>query len=219
VADILILSGGEGDYTDPWHAFAEISERLAGMLRDAGHRVEVSFAVAERLQELGGVNLVVVNAPSPDPPSGPAAQAAAAEGLDGFLARGGAVLALHVGVTTLLGMPSWSELIGARWVPGTSMHPPLGPSPVSATADPRTGPAREFDVYDERYTDLAVTAPLDVVVEHRHEGRLHPLIWTREVDGSRVIADALGHGPESFDSPDHRHILIRLAEWAVAGQI
>ena len=217
MADVLILSGGTDGFTDPWHPFAASSERLADVLREAGHRVEVSFAVAGALAGLDGVDLLVANAPSPDPPVGPAAQAAAGDGLDAHLQRGGAVLALHVSVTTLLGLPSWSPLVGARWVPGTSSHPPLGRGTVSVRADPRTGAASEFELYDERYSDLEVTAPIDVVVDHRHDGRSHPLIWTRQVGRSRIIADALGHGPESFDASEHRELLARLVAWAVDG--
>lgn len=218
MADVLILSGGRGAYTDPWHSFAETSERVAGLLRDAGHRVEVSFAVAERLAVPGGADLLVVNAPTPEPPVEGAQRTAAADGLDAFLRRGGAVLALHVGVTTLLGLPGWSPLIGARWVPGTTSHPPLGRATVSVRADPRAGRAREFELFDERYTDLAVTAPIDVVLEHSFDGRAHPLVWTRQVGQSRIVADALGHGPESFDAPEHRDVLVKLAAWSVEGR-
>lgn len=217
MADVLILSGGMGAFTDPWHSFAATSERLAEVLREAGHRVDVSFAVAERLAELDGVDLLVVNAPSPDSPLDAAMLSAAGEGLHAFLQRGGAVLAVHVSVTTLLGLPAWSPLVGAHWVPGITSHPPLGRATVSVRGDFRTGAAREFELYDERYSDLEVTAPIDVVVEHRHDGRTHPLVWTRQVGGSRMIADALGHGPESFDAPEHRVIVANLVAWAVEG--
>jgi type 1 glutamine amidotransferase len=214
-ARALILSGGPG-YSDPWHSFERTSEALATLLRGAGHRVEISTTVAERLADLDDVDLLVVNAPLPESPVHPEVLAAAADGLQVFLLKGRALLALHVGVTTLLGIPGWSSIVGARWVPDRSSHPPLGTAHVYRSADPRTGPAGRFDVDDERYCDLAMEEGVDVVVVHEHDGRTHPLVWTREVGSVRVIADALGHGPESFDSAEHRDVVARLVAWALA---
>jgi len=188
---------------------------LAGILEAAGHRVEISTAVAERLADPGDVDLLVINAPQPNDPLPPADLAAAENGLGGYLDRGGAVLAVHVGVTTLLGVPRWSSIIGARWVPEQSGHPPLGLAQVARLADPRTGPAGRFELVDERYSDLALGDGLTVVAEHEHDGRTHPLVWTRTEGTARIVADALGHGPESFDSPEHRDLLTRLVQWAL----
>jgi type 1 glutamine amidotransferase len=100
-------------------------------------------------------------------------------------------------------------------VPEQSGHPPLGPTEVVRVDDPRTGPGGSFALVDERYSNLALADDLDVVVEHEHEGRTHPLVWTRTVGGARIVADALGHGPESFDSAGHRDVVLRLTEWAL----
>jgi len=213
-AAALVLSGGLG-YSDPWHPFERTSAALGALLDDAGHRVEVSTGVAARLADLAGVDLLVVNAPLPDHPLPPEELAAASEGLRAFLDRGGAILAVHVGVTTLLGLPEWGSIVGARWVPERSGHPPLGPTEVIRVDDPRTGPGGSFTLVDERYSDLALGDGLDVVVEHEHDGRTHPLVWTRTVGGARIVADALGHGPESFDSAEHRDVVLRLVEWAL----
>jgi uncharacterized protein len=216
-ATALILSGGPG-YSDPWHPFERTSAALEEVLGDAGHRVEVSTAVAERLADLTGIDLLVVNAPLPENPLAPEVFAAARAGLRDHLARGGAVLAVHVGVTTLLGLPEWGSIVGARWIPERSGHPPLGLARVSRLADPRTGPAGRFELVDERYSDLALDDGLTVVAEHEHDGRRHPLIWTRTDGEARIVADALGHGVASFDSPEHRDLLVRLARWAVGAE-
>ena len=213
-AHALILSGGEG-YSDPWHPFERTSEAIAVVLEEAGHSVEISTAGAGRLAGLSGVDLLVVNAPVPDDPLPQETLRAAASGLQRFLEAGGAVLAVHVGVTTLLGLPGWSSVVGARWVPERSGHPPLGAAVVSRRADRRTGPAGTFELFDERYSDLALDDCLTVVVEHEHDGRSHPLVWTRQTGHARVVADALGHGTESFDSREHRDILTRLVAWAL----
>ena len=38
MAEVLLLSGA-GRFADPWHPFAQTSERLAGLLTELGHRV------------------------------------------------------------------------------------------------------------------------------------------------------------------------------------
>jgi hypothetical protein len=111
-AAVLVLSGGPG-YSDPWHPFERTSAALGAVLDGAGHRVEISTAVAARLADLSGVDLLVVNAPLPDDPLPAEDLAAASAGLRAFLDRGGAVLAVHVGVTTLVELGRRSSL-GAR---------------------------------------------------------------------------------------------------------
>jgi len=213
-ATALILSGGPG-YSDPWHPFERTSAALAELLTGAGHRVETSTTVAESLADLAGVDLLVVNAPQPNEPLSPETLGAAERGLGSYLDRGGAVLAVHVGVTTLLGLPRWGSVVGARWVPDRTGHPPLGLARVSRRADARTGPAGRFELVDERYSDLALEEGLTVVAEHEHDGRTHPLVWTRTEGDARIVADALGHGPESFESREHREILTRLVSWSL----
>jgi uncharacterized protein len=57
----LILSGG-GEYSDPWHPFAATSERIASLLAELGHDVEISDLVADRVADLGEWDMIVVNA-------------------------------------------------------------------------------------------------------------------------------------------------------------
>jgi len=50
-ARITVISGS-GRYSDPWHPFAETSQRIAGILQDAGHDVTVNDDVDARLAAL-----------------------------------------------------------------------------------------------------------------------------------------------------------------------
>ena len=87
----LILSGG-GAYADPWHPFAATPGRIAEILTALGHHVEISELVADRVADLRGWDLIVVNAAS-----GPEADTGAAQaGLTAALERGLGVLAIHV---------------------------------------------------------------------------------------------------------------------------
>ncbi len=211
MAKAVILSGG-GRHADPWHPFAATSDRLAAIAASLGHDVEIAEELEERLANLQGVDVVVVNAAA-----GPltAAHEAALTGMRAFLARGGGVLAVHVGASVLVDMPEWEQVTGMRWIPGVSMHPPLGPAHVLVHPERHAiaAPLRDFDLLDERYCHLRLAPDIVPFVSHEHEGASHPLVWARRYGDARVVADALGHGVESFDSPDHRELLLRSLQW------
>lgn len=210
MARSLILSGG-GEYRDPWHPFAATSERLAGLLRDLGHEVEVSELVGERVADLRGWDLVVVNAAA-----GPQADtSAAAAGLRAALNRGVGVLAVHVGACTLLRLPEWEAVTGAAWVSGRSSHPKTGPCRITTYPGrhPVCAPVTDFDIVDERYTYLRTAPDVVPLAAHEHEGEAHPLLWARVLGRSRVVTDALGHDERSYDSAGHRALISRAAQW------
>ncbi len=205
----LILSGG-GAYGDPWHRFAATSERLAAVLAGLGHDVEISDQVAGRVADLAGWDLMVVNAAA-----GPGASAEAQAGLCTALDRGIGVLAIHVGACTLLGLPMWESVTGAAWVPGQSAHPKAGPGRIVTYPErhPICAPVTDFEIIDERYTNLRIASDIVSLADHEHAGGLHPLLWAREVGRSRVVTDVLGHDERSYDSDAHRQLISRAARW------
>lgn len=206
----LILSGG-GLYADPWHPFAATSQRIAGLLAGLGHDVEISELVADRVADLRGCDVIVVNAAA-----GPEADTGAAQaGLLAALDRGISVLAIHVGACTLLRLPVWESVTGAAWIAGRSMHPKAGPCQIityprrHAICAPVTG----FGITDERYAYLRTAPDIVPLAAHRHDGELHPLMWTRVRGGSRVVTDLLGHDERSYDSSAHQQLISRAARW------
>lgn len=207
----LILSGG-GAYRDPWHPFAETSRLLGEILAGLGHEVEIAEDVAGRVADLHGWDLIVANAADgPELDTGPALA-----GLTEALERGAGVLAVHVGACTLLRLPVWESITGAAWVGGRSTHPKAGPCRISTYPGRHviTETVGDFDIVDERYAFLRTAADVVPLAEHEWEGRVHPLVWAREVGGSRVVTDLLGHDARSFDSPGHRELIERGAGWA-----
>ena len=212
----LLLAGGEAPYVDPWHPFAETSDRLGALAEELGWSVERADDVGARLaQGLDGVDVLLVNAPAPEGGVDPAVAEQADAALAAFLARGGRAFALHIGAVALLGLPRWNALTGARWVEGVTGHPPLGTCVVHGHDDPRV--PGDLELVDERYTDLALDGDRTVLVSYEgDDGRTHPLVWAREVDGARVLVDTFGHDGRSFDSATHRELLERSLRW-VAG--
>lgn len=233
-ANIVVVSGS-GRYADPWHPLAETSARVADVLSSAGHTVTVDDAVDARLASLASaahddVELLVLNVgagrtpderavleSSDDRAETPlsAEDAATAHGLLSYLERGGALLALHVSATTFGFMPEWEYVLGGIWVRGTSMHPPYSKARVHVATDAHSIVAgiADFDVDDERYSKLRVSPRSQQLAWHDIEGVRHPLVWTHEYRGARIVYDALGHDAGSYDSHEHRTILLNSTAW------
>ncbi|WP_210479524.1 ThuA domain-containing protein [Naasia sp. SYSU D00948] len=210
----LLLSGGRGPFTDPWHPFAETSRRVEEILIEAGYEVEVSFDVGARMSDLTGVDLVVANAPEPaDPLPEPVLEAARAA-LRTHLTRGGGVVGIHAAAVGLLRMPEWRSALGARWVPGRSMHPPLGTATVRVHPTDLTHGAGEFTVVDELYSHLGFETGAETLVSHELDDERHPLVWLRRYGSARAAGDALGHDARSFDSTAHAELLREVFAWA-----
>jgi hypothetical protein len=219
MARVLVLSGA-GRYADPWHDFPATSARVATLLRGLGHQVAVAEAIEGALLDLDRVDLLVINIGNPgdgrpDPGSSETERA-----LLRYADNGGAILALHTATTTFTTFAAWPEIIGGQWIRGTSMHPAIGPGRIHRTGEPHPVAAglADFELYDERYSFLALRPGNVVLFDHEHDGRRHPLVWARQRRAGRTVYDGLGHGVESYASPDHQRLLRASAAWLVGCQ-
>jgi uncharacterized protein len=219
-----VILSGSGRYADPWHPFAETSAALAGIIAGAGYRVDVSDDLLGGLAALGDADLLVVNAGNPDSPRPEGAPelteptgdeiAAAAEGFDAALDRGIGVLVVHAAVGTLPELPTFGDAIGARWIEGSSWHPPIGEAHVHIVGSHAIADElHDFTVFDERYSGLQLDGVIEPIAEHHEQGMRHPLVWARELGHSRIVYDALGHDASSYDSPEHRELIARALDW------
>jgi hypothetical protein len=192
-----LLLSGTGRYADPWHPFAETSAALAGLLREQGFGVEMAEDVDAALARLAA-------------PGGPA---------DAELPDGRPLLVSHVSSTSFLDSAEWAEALGGRWIRGTSMHPEYGPAAIHLR--PESGALVEgiadFELLDERYSYLQTAPAVTVHATHTHEDREHPVMWSLDRRPGRTFYDALGHAAASYDSPEHRELLLRAISWLAAG--
>jgi len=218
VTSALLLSGA-GRYADPWHPFAQTSACLAEILTGCGVTVTIATDVDAAMTRLDGVDLLVVNAgdaarndlPAPDV----AALTAARAGLAAALERGIAVLGTHSAAASLPDYPSWETVLGGRWLPGRSMHPPIGPARITVHADrhPIVAGVGDFDTVDERYSHLRVASDVVPLTAHSLAGVEHPLLWARTAGTSRVVYSALGHDAGAYESAGLRELLARAVRW------
>lgn len=216
----LILSGA-GRYADPWHPFAQTSACLAGILTACGVRVTIATDVDAAMTRLDGVDLLVVNAGDSSRSGLPASELTASDltaaraGFAAALERGIAVLGTHTAAASLPDYPEWESVLGGRWLPERSMHPPIGPARITVHADrhPVVAGLVDFDTVDERYSHLRVAADVVPLAAHTLDGVEHPLLWARTAGASRVVYSALGHDARAYESAELAELLARAAHW------
>lgn len=222
----VVLSGGLT------HDFPATTARLAGLLAEQGVEAEVRTDVDAALGALPGAALLVVNAlrwtmTGPGTPETYRAQAAqegaspspaARDALAAHLAGGGGLVGMHTASICFDDWPGWGDALGGAWVWDRSHHPRIGPEvAVSVAAEhPLVTGLDDFTVVDEVYSDLALRPGVEGLLTAPHPGTdepRHPLLWAREHGGGRVVYDALGHHPPSYDVPEHAEIVRRAIRW------
>jgi uncharacterized protein len=224
----VLLSGGLT------HDFPATTACLADLLVRGGIRPEVHEDVDAALRALPGAALFVVNAlrwtmTGPGTPDRYRAMApehgvspAVRDALGTHLASGGGLLGMHTAAICFDDWPEWAAALGCAWRWGVSHHPPLGPRVRVEVAGPH--PIVEgidgFPIVDEVYGDL--DRPPDTVALLRaaqpgSDGPAQPLLWAREHGGGRVVYDALGHHPPSYEVSEHREIVRRVIAWTTGG--
>ncbi|MFI6712301.1 ThuA domain-containing protein [Nonomuraea sp. NPDC050478] len=228
----VVLSGGLT------HDFPATTACLVELLSGQGIRAEVHTDVDAALRALPGAGLLVVNAlrwtmTGPGTPDryrelagteGVSPSQSARARLAAHLEAGGGVLGMHTASICFDDWPEWGRALGAAWVWGRSHHPPIGPA---VEVRPEYGHELvdgldPFTVVDEVYGDLERTpgtVPLLTAAQPTGPDThsRHPLLWAREHAGGRIVYDALGHHPPSYEVPEHREILRRAIHWTTHG--
>lgn len=149
--------------------------------------------------------------------------AAALERLEGFVSRGGGLLAVHSASASFVREPRYAEILGGRFrehgpIERFQVQPATPQDPVFAGIPP-------FAVEDELYRHdydpdnrIHLFTPVD--------GEREPVVWTRHcppagagrIAGGRVCYCALGHTVSSMRNPHVQAILQGGLAW-VAGRL
>jgi type 1 glutamine amidotransferase len=226
----VVLSGGLT------HDFPATTDCLCELLVEQGLDPEVHTDVDDALHALHGAALLVVNAlrwtmtgeTTPEryrmqaATEGASPSNGARAALALHLRDGGGLLGMHTASICFDDWPEWGETLGGAWVWGTSNHPPLGPQvrvQVAAT-HPLVDGLDDFTILDEVYGGLARHTDTDGLLLAPQPGTddpQHPLLWARDHGGGRVVYDALGHHPPSYEVPEHREIVRRAIRWTTSG--
>ena len=227
MARILIASGGP-----PYaHDHAAAAEALTTLLNHAGHEI---VAVTTHPRELPAAlvaaapELIVMHmlwwrmlADRYDDlradwayASTPGVRAS----IEGFVRRGGGLVALHTSTICFDDWAEWGDLLGAQWNWARSFHPPLGPVGVRfATVDhPLTRGLDDFATTDEVYANLDIRPDVEPLAWGRHlDGSEHPVLWLRPCGDGRVAHLGIGHDAGAIRQPTTTELIWRSVAWAV----
>lgn len=215
MTDAILLAGG-GDFTDPWHPFAETAACIADELGGLGVRTTIVDTAARFAAVLAaGTGLAVVQASNDFAPTD--VDGTVIEAVAAHLACGRPLLAVHSAACAFVDRPEWERMLGGRWVQGVTSHPELGPATVRLAPHPITEGLADIEVVDERYTALRVSPEVEPLAWHEEAGERHTLAWAHRVGDARVVFDALGHDARSYESPTRRALLAAEARWLLAG--
>lgn len=120
------------------------------------------------------------------------------KGLTEFIGNGGGYIALHCGV--LFNNPEYGSLVGGKFIE----HPPLQELEIEIkkTGHPLTEGLTDFTIEDELYMmELVKPELLQIHMDCRFQGRCYPMAWTKQHNNGRIVFQALGHSPTSFEHP------------------
>jgi putative heme-binding domain-containing protein len=137
--------------------------------------------------------------------------------LDGYLERGGGLVALHSSVIPEREPLALADRLGLAWEPGKTRfrHGPLELRFPGPADHPITAGFSALRLVDESYWPLVGDLKrVEVLAAGEEEGSPRPLFWTYRPGKGRVAATLLGHYLKTFDDPLVRVLIFRAMAWA-----
>jgi type 1 glutamine amidotransferase len=146
----------------------------------------------------------------------------AKKNLRDYVESGGGVVVLH---HALLNYQSWAwwddEVVGGSYrlsrsgnTPSSSVKDdqqidvtPAGEHPVLAGLGP-------FHIQDEAYKNLRMSPKIRPLLTTNNPTSDPNLAWVGPLEGSKVVAIQLGHGPSAFGNPSYRALVHNAVVWA-----
>jgi type 1 glutamine amidotransferase len=142
----------------------------------------------------------------------------ARKNLRDFVEAGGGVVVLH---HALLNYQSWDwwddEVVGGSYRlsrPSSAVKDdqqmyvtPAGDHPVTAGLAP-------FQIQDEAYKNLRMSPKIRPLLTTDNPTSDRNLAWVGPLQGSKVVAIQLGHGPSAFGNPSYRALVHNAVVWA-----
>jgi len=209
---------GVGRFSDRWHPYPETSPRIAELLTERGHQVEIAESTPEAFTELGEVDLVILNlgGGTPDHPPDDS-WLPIFDRFGAWIQAGHPVLGIHAAANGFPDWPAWRGLLGGRWIRGVSHHPPRTEFTFDVTPagsdHPAVGGLETITALDERYSELDVADGSVPLVQHRFDDKDQTMVWAVDDGNRRAIYDGFGHNLEAYDTPDRCELLASEVAW------
>jgi len=138
--------------------------------------------------------------------------------VEDFVRNGKPFLPLHSTMCSYTDWEGLGEIIGIRWIWGTSFHGPHETYRLKINpTHPLAGRFTEFEMHDELYRKLKVIRPVDVLMTAFAEGEDQPHAWTTTYGKGKVFFWGPGHTAETLGKPEVQELLATGLKWALEG--
>lgn len=206
----LLLLGGT------WHNFDGFAQWITPLLQEFGHRLDGAYnpSALTHLND-GAYDLVILyTCLSPTREDGSPATAILTDEqavfLAEWLARGGAMLALHAATVSSNTSAIFHHLVGGRFIE----HPPAFSFPVYPVYGEHliTKGIEAFSVHDEFYFEKAEEG-VQVHMVAMDRGVAYPMVWSRMEGEGRVVHIAMGHDEGVWRQAPYRQLIVQAMQW------
>jgi len=145
--------------------------------------------------------------------------------LEGFLKRGGGLVALHHTICSRQQSPTFERMIGGKFLskPETRDGRVLPQSVPTAgvtfrvhVADPKhpiTRGVTDFEILDEPYSNMIVDPNDQILLTTDESKSTKQIAWTRREGKGRVAFIQLGHDNKAYANPSYRKLVEQAVEW------
>ncbi len=140
---------------------------------------------------------------------------------ESYVRSGRPVLAHHGAIASFDDWPRYGELTGITWVWETSTHSPIGRHTVKVldTGHALVQGLDDFELYDELYYNLRITAGMPAIVhaEAIWEDKGRPMLLSgnggRVVGAGKMVYMANGHDMRAYEHPAIETIWRNAVQW------
>ena len=173
---------------------------------------------------LKGYDAIVFLSTSTDPkkPESEWFQGAKREALQGFVRRGGGIVAIHAASDSHYHWPWYGKMIGGYFV----SHPQGTPEGTVKVVDRKhvatkglpasIRRADEWYYFQDHNPETHILVTLDPASIGEKDVNPNPVSWTHEFEGGRVFYTAMGHTPESYTDSNFLNHLAGGLRWVTA---
>ncbi len=138
--------------------------------------------------------------------------------VEDFVKNGKPFIPLHSTMCSYTDWEGLSQILGIRWVWGTSFHGPHETYTLRVNkSHPLAGRFAEFEIHDELYRKLKTIRPVDMLMTAFAEGGQQPHAWTTHYGKGRVFFWGPGHNAATLEKPDVQKALAAGLKWALEG--
>ena len=190
-----------------WHPLDPVFKELCRILPDCSLEATEDYA---RFADVANYDAVISYLEYTDTKISPA-QAAA---LLSYLAKGGAFLVLHNGIS-LQSCPEIAQAIGGRF----TRHDPYDAMPqlnvrMIDGESPITQGVEDFIVPDEPYEyEMDSFVPPHVVAEYSYKDKVFPAAWTKRYGLGKIVYFEFGHSAQALQNEQAAKMLQNGVKW------